>query len=426
MSVDILDSLEDLGYNGPLLEEQILLESVKNGAKSQQFTGLIEFLTKEISQLAGIDEYVRGIDSETDCDNFLLELSGFLREFGCPYSSLIEGDLSERLNNEKDCLALLDYLCTELQALKMTAVDNPNLLTAALNKQSSNENELAGILKKMLINLQFNKPPPNVTISQIFMKIESKIKELTEKYGSKNFTKGVLKSRLSSKQLETAALINSALKQDYSTRREMLIKRFDVTVQSFRWSERAKAKENEIQQVYQPVRAKLRAQSSIDIEHILAAREDLLTVGKTSSGIDREKTKTSLNRVLIGNVPDRGGRAHEHDIPPPEMPAFQKRQAAPQPQRQYSGRGGGERGRGRGQGNNYNQYGASYSQQGYQGTGTDGFFGGQQQSFQGQFQPQYGSQQSMEFDGRKNYGGEAGGRGGRGRGRGGRGRGGRW
>ena len=26
-------------------------------------------------------------------------------------------------------------------------------------------------------------------------------------------------------------------------------------------------------------------------------------------------------------VPDRGGRAYEHDIPAPEMPAFQQRQA---------------------------------------------------------------------------------------------------
>lgn len=68
------------------------------------------------------------------------------------------------------------------------------------------------------------------------------MKELIEKIGKKNFSKGIIKARLSSKNLETASLVNSALKQDYSTRREMLIKRFDVTVQSFRWSERAKVR----------------------------------------------------------------------------------------------------------------------------------------------------------------------------------------
>ena len=33
-------------------------------------------------------------------------------------------------------------------------------------------------------------------------------------------------------------------------------------------------------------------------------------------------------------VPDRGGRAYEHDIPPPEMPSFMQRQQQPQQQRQ--------------------------------------------------------------------------------------------
>jgi hypothetical protein len=34
-----------------------------------------------------------------------------------------------------------------------------------------------------------------------------------------------------------------------------------------------------------------------------------------------------FNLFYALQVPDRGGRAYEHDIPPPEMPAFKKRQA---------------------------------------------------------------------------------------------------
>ncbi len=64
---------------------------------------------------------------------------------------------------------------------------------------------------------------------------------------------------------------------------------------------------------------------------------DLLKIVKTSSGAAREKTKCPINRVKIGHVPDRGGRAYEHDIPPPEMPSFQKRQNQPQQQRQQGG-----------------------------------------------------------------------------------------
>ena len=54
---------------------------------------------------------------------------------------------------------------------------------------------------------------------------------------------------------------------------------------------------------------------------------DLLNIEKTSGGKSREKTKCDLNRVLIGHVPDRGGRAYEHDVPPPDMPSFQQRQS---------------------------------------------------------------------------------------------------
>ena len=68
---------------------------------------------------------------------------------------------------------------------------------------------------------------------------------------------------------------------------------------------------------------------------------DLLTMQKTSSGTAREKTKCKINKVMIGRVPDRGGRAYEHEIPPPEMPAFQKRSnEQPRQQRQHDGESG--------------------------------------------------------------------------------------
>ena len=70
------------------------------------------------------------------------------------------------------------------------------------------------------------------------------------------------------------------------------------------------------------------------LNNFLPLISDLLKIEKTSSGLTREKSRTPLNRVKIGHVPDRGGRAYEHEVPPPEMPSFQKRQNAPQQQRQ--------------------------------------------------------------------------------------------
>ena len=80
--------------------------------------------------------------------------------------------------------------------------------------------------------------------------------------------------------------------------------------------------------------------------------KDLCNQEKTSS--TRLMTATKLHKILIGQVPDRGGRTSELEPPPPEMPAFRKRQhqhqgEAPQQQRVQTGRGG-YRGRGGGGG----------------------------------------------------------------------------
>ncbi len=53
-------------------------------------------------------------------------------------------------------------------------------------------------------------------------------------------SKPLLKARLSDKQWDNVKYINQALVQEYECRREMLVKRLDVTIQSFNWSDRAK------------------------------------------------------------------------------------------------------------------------------------------------------------------------------------------
>lgn len=52
--------------------------------------------------------------------------------------------------------------------------------------------------------------------------------------------KPLLKSRLSDKQWDTVLEVNEAMAQEYHVRREMLLKRLDVTIQSFMWGDKAK------------------------------------------------------------------------------------------------------------------------------------------------------------------------------------------
>lgn len=66
-----------------------------------------------------MDEEVNPITCPEDYVSFLMELSSFLKELGCPYESMIQGHISERLSTTDEKLLLLDYLITELMAARM-------------------------------------------------------------------------------------------------------------------------------------------------------------------------------------------------------------------------------------------------------------------------------------------------------------------
>ncbi|XP_062619940.1 protein FAM98A-like [Saccostrea cucullata] len=398
MENDILDTLEDVGYTGPLLDPSALSEAVNQGPASTEFTQLVSWLTDRLKSFYGLEESINATHSPDDVANFVMELSGFLRELNCPYKHLYEGGpVTERLNNKESALQLLDYLTSELETAHILAVRKPQELRSATSEAEpdTNESDIAKHLKIMLIALGFPKPPANITAFQLFSKVETKVNELMSKNPGV-VSKPLLKARLSDKQWEQIMKINDSLVREYTTRREMILKRLDVTIQSFMWSEAAKKKENEIAAVFHPIRKRLKASCAINVADILAAREDLTFLQKTSSG--EARMKCAINKVKIPKVPDRGGRVWEQEPPPPEMPSFMKRVDQPQAQRQHSGRGG--RGGGRHQdrggkvqggwgdkqqqsyGGNWNQGGGGYGGGG--GRGRDHYQdGGYQGGYQG-------------------------------------------
>ncbi|XP_060072072.1 protein FAM98A-like [Ylistrum balloti] len=438
MENDILDSLEDLRYDGPLSEEQAFNDAVEAGPASVEYTKLVAWLTGQLRDFCGLEECANAINSPDEASNFIMELGSCLRELNCPYKELFEGtQVSDRLNTKKSRLQLLDYLTSELASVRMIAAKQPSQLKANSAPTSTKpvemiESDVAKHLRILLIALEISKPPASITSFQLFSKVEAKIQDLVSKFPNQAGT-SLLKARLSDKQWDQVLKINEALCREYQTRREMLLKRLDVTVQSFMWSEKAKQKENDIAAVYQPVRKSLQTKPAIGVAQILSARDDLTRLEKTSSGDAREKTKCAINRVLIPKVPDRGGRAWELEPPPPEMPSFMKREAAPQrPQSGHGGgrgRGGGGGGGGRGgkvqggwgdanpnqQGGNWGQGGGGYNQ----GRGGGGY--GNQGGGYGNQGGGYGGQGGGYGNQGGGYGGQGGGYGNQGGGYGGQG-----
>uniref|UniRef100_A0A2K6B165 Family with sequence similarity 98 member B n=1 Tax=Macaca nemestrina TaxID=9545 RepID=A0A2K6B165_MACNE len=291
MEGDVLDTLEALGYKGPLLEEQALTKAAEGGLSSPEFSELCIWLGSQIKSLCNLEESITSAGRD-DLESFQLEISGFLKEMACPYSVLISGDIKDRLKKKEDCLKLLLFLSTELQASQI--LQNKKHKNSQLDKNSDIYQEVQAMFDTLGI-------PKSTTsdIPHMLNQVESKVKDILSKVQKNHVGKPLLKIDLTSEQAEQLERINDALSCEYECRRRMLMKRLDVTVQSFGWSDRAKVKTDDIARIYQPKRYALSPKTTVTMAHLLAAREDLSKIIRTSSGTSREKTACAINKVGV-------------------------------------------------------------------------------------------------------------------------------
>ncbi|XP_030761221.1 protein FAM98A [Sitophilus oryzae] len=316
----IIKGLEDIGYTGPLSKYSQLQTAVEVGPKHEEYTQLVSFLTSEIRTLESVDEEVNPISSPEDSVAFVMEITSFLKELNCPYQILTHGLVSERLQNIADRLLLLDYLITELMSARILQDKKPEK-KIELKLQETPE---AADMRLILQTLRFPKPPANITITQLFDKLDTTIPLAIKKAGRDLIGSGIFSGFLSDKQWEILKGVQNDLDNEYKIRREMLLTRLDVTVQSFQWSERTKGKDELFEKIYHDKRISLKIDPDVNISDLISARTDLAIIEKTSSAAVRKNTRTDVNKVIIGQVPDRGGRSWEQAPPPPEMPSWQQ------------------------------------------------------------------------------------------------------
>ncbi|XP_044291068.1 protein FAM98C isoform X3 [Varanus komodoensis] len=274
------------------------------GISSPQFTAVCSWLVSELRTLCPLEEVVNPTHGPEDAETFQIEVSGLLSELFCPYPSLTSGDLRSRLRTPASCLQLLYFLSSELLAARLQARKK-----GRLPEEEVRAAEAVRELQCICQSLGMPRPDPACSIRQIMADVESK---------------------------EALKGIQEALQVEYRCRLHMMITRFDVTIASFHWSERAKDRSVAMAEAFRPLRESFLADSQVTLAHLLAAREDFSRIVKTSSGATRDKTACAVNKVLMtGGVPDRGGRPNE--IEPP-MPVWEKRR---------EGTGGGHQHRGK-------------------------------------------------------------------------------
>ncbi len=322
----VADALNDLNYT---VTSQSVEDTLKNNL---EFSRLISTLTSQLSKLLNLEEIVNPIESSSEESTFNLELSSFLKELPCPYKNLTEGLLNERLSTINNRLDLIEYLTSEIQASRIISTNTPDLLRSTVTALSINETEETKALKTITTTLNLSKLPADITSKLMWQKIESQLIDILSKLAPNYLAKPLFTAELNDDQWTQLMHINKFLTDDFQMRRELLLTRLDVTIQSFKWAESMKKKNNEITSIYQKYRKQLPVRPNIKIYKILSARDDLLKQEKTCS--TRIMTKSHLHKIIIPQPPDRGGRTNEMQAPPGEMPAFSQRRHSNNPQNQ--------------------------------------------------------------------------------------------
>ncbi|XP_040260828.1 protein FAM98C isoform X2 [Bufo bufo] len=307
--------LRELGYTGPLSDADALLRSCESGAECQLFTSLCVWLVSELKSVTPLVENVSPTEGPADSETFQLEMSGVMSELHCPYAALTSGNVTTRLLNAATCLQLIVFLSTDLEAarlLKKASV--PTSEPVRHNEDVLEELQLIGKA------LDFPEISPDVPVNELMRELQNKV---AERSGTVHVSLPLFKSQLQPEQWETLQELHYSMLKEYECRMRMLVTRFEVTVQSFHWSERAQVKEKSMDDIYWPLRKLLTAESRITIPRLLAVREDYSRILHTCNATFCEKTRTAIQKVLMtGTVPDRGGRPNE--IEPP-MPMWEKR-----------------------------------------------------------------------------------------------------
>lgn len=78
-------------YEGPLSNEEAFAKALEVGPKSLEYTKLVHILAEELKMLCSLEENVSIMNDSDESSSFLLELSSFLKELGCPYKKLVTG-----------------------------------------------------------------------------------------------------------------------------------------------------------------------------------------------------------------------------------------------------------------------------------------------------------------------------------------------
>ncbi|XP_036264196.1 protein FAM98C isoform X2 [Pipistrellus kuhlii] len=321
----VAQDLQALGYED-------FLEAAARSPLCPDFRALCARLAAELATLGALErereegaEALSAGDGPGAEEEFLRQLRRLLEELHCPDRALCGGDCAAALREPGAGLRLLRFLCTELQAARLLCLHQRLDPTPAVRESHGEGTEEGdGMVRELILILQalgLLRPALGTLASRLLWELHAKVSELLPSLPPGSL-QPLLSHPLDAPRWEALESLCQSLGDQYCCRRCLLLKRLDLTISAFHWSDRAEAKGEAMKAVLIPIRETLTPESDVSIAHILAARADLSRLVPATSKAARRGTSCAINKVLMGNVPDRGGRPDELEAP---MPSWQSR-----------------------------------------------------------------------------------------------------
>eukprot|EP00172_Hildenbrandia_rubra_P000465 Plantae.Rhodophyta-Hildenbrandia_rubra.ctg12287.p2 GENE.Plantae.Rhodophyta-Hildenbrandia_rubra.ctg12287~~Plantae.Rhodophyta-Hildenbrandia_rubra.ctg12287.p2 ORF type:complete len:350 (-),score=63.30 Plantae.Rhodophyta-Hildenbrandia_rubra.ctg12287:2742-3737(-) len=260
-----------------------------------------------------LNPYAFPFDPSQSSELFYQHLCAFLTSLGQPTTSL---------STSAQCLSALDFLATELQTQRLrTYARTKSLCYPQDDTQiAAGLSSIAGSLNVSPDSLAGVKSMPQ--IYGLLKSFKDKVKVVVEEKGVELLLEDV---EYTDEQLASLKDLNDRLCNEYKLRRGLLLKRLFVTVQSFLYSPRAKGHEDEFHRrlrgVYNGVALRNQLPTSV-IDAMVCDVVVLENEGKIEVGRREIVGGKSVKSVIMGKVPDRGGRVGaDGEV----MPGFRKR-----------------------------------------------------------------------------------------------------
>jgi hypothetical protein len=264
----------------------------------------------------------------------------------------------------EDRASVLEFLTAEAQACRLLAHSPPTAQGVAMSEPTASrtasdaDTAIATSISRLcaVFDIDANRVATIGTTSQLcelLLEIQGCIQRSISSLQALGqlLVQPEVASNLTETQLRECNDICEVLAKEHTLRKAMLLRRLEVTVQSFGYS--PKATDDKFERVIRRVRSAVESgEYAVAIYHALFARDWLLDLECVSGGWDVGVVDSQVKRILMGSVPDRGGRVGAAANAAAIMPSLRPRSSARgrgdySATRRSGGRGHGK-GRGRG------------------------------------------------------------------------------